>query len=95
MSDAVIVALVTAVASVLGTYLANYAVQRKKSQEEAVKDAERETKQHDRLDSIERKLDEHNGYAKMFAEVKTSIVAIDKAQALMQKDIEYLKKSKS
>lgn len=37
-----------------------------------------------RMSLVERKLDEHNGYAKMFSEMKVAMVA-------MQKDIEYIK----
>lgn len=88
MSDAVIVAVITGVCSVIGSYLA----MRKKSRDDDSKAAAREQRQEDRFESIEKwmknvdkKLDEHNGYAKKFADTSKDI-------ALIQKDIEYLKK---
>ena len=80
--------IITAVAGIAGAYLAV----RKGSQEQEIKNVQREQRQSDRLDSIEekigrleKKVDEHNGYGKKFGEVATSLVS-------MAKDIEYLKK---
>jgi uncharacterized protein YlxW (UPF0749 family) len=79
--------IITAVAGIAGAYLA---VQ-KGNRERDIKDAQREQKQSDRLDSIEEKMvrmenkiDEHNEYGRKFGEVAT-------AMAVMAKDIEYLK----
>ena len=84
----IIVALISSVGGIVGAYLAV----RKGSQEQEIKNAQREQKQSDRLDSIdekmnrlEKKVDEHNEYGKKFGEVTTSLVS-------MAKDIEYLKK---
>lgn len=78
---------ITAVAGVVGAYLAV----RKGNQEQEIKNAQREQRQTDRLDnidekitSLEKKVDIHNGYAEKFAENS-------KALAVMAKDIEYLK----
>ena len=80
--------IITAVAGVTDAYLAV----RKGSQEQEIKNAQREQRQTDRLDSIdekikrlEKKVDEHNEYGKKFGEVATSLVS-------MAKDIEYLKR---
>ena len=80
--------IITAVAGVVGAYLAV----RKGSQEQEIKNAQRERRQADRLDSIdekikrlEKKVDEHNEYGKKFGEVATSLVS-------MAKDIEFLKR---
>lgn len=78
----IVTALIAAGASMFGSWAAS-ARQRK---EDAVKEAQREQKQADRLDAIERKLDIHNGYAEKFGEIGQDIVAI-------KKDIEYLKKN--
>lgn len=40
-----------------------------------------------RLDKIDEKLDEHNGYTKKFGEIEKAIVAI-------QKDIQYIREGK-
>ena len=84
----IIVALITGLCAVFGQYL----ISQKKTREDEIKDAQREQKQLDRLDSIDekfkivdKKLDEHNGYAEKFASISASIVSI-------KKDIEYIKK---
>ena len=84
----IIVALISSVGGIIGAYLAV----RKGSQEQEIKNAQREQRQADRLDSIdekikrlEKKVDEHNVYGRKFGEVATSLVS-------MAKDIEYLKK---
>lgn len=84
----IIVALITGVCAVGGQYL----ISQKKTRDDEIKDAQREQKQLDQLEAmderfkvIEKKLDEHNGYAEKFGEISTSIVAI-------RKDLEYLKK---
>ena len=83
----IIVALISSVGGIIGAYLA---VQ-KGNREREIKDAQREQRQADRLDSIdekikrlEKKVDEHNEYGRKFGEVATSLVS-------MAKDIEYLK----
>lgn len=84
----IIVALITGVCAVVGQYL----ISQKKTCDDEIRDAQREQKQLDQLEAmderfkvIEKKLDEHNGYAEKFGEISTSIVAI-------RKDLEYLKK---
>ena len=76
----IITALIAAGASMAGTW----AMSAKQKKEDAVKEAVREQAQADRLDRIEKKLDEHNGYAQKFADATTAI-------ALLQKDVEYIK----
>lgn len=85
MSEGIIIAIITGVLAVLGTYMGNIAITRKKSREDAIRDAERETRQAMRLDAIEKKLDIHNGYAEKFEGIGKDITAI-------KKDIEYLKR---
>lgn len=80
MTETVICTIITAVAGVVGAY----AAVQKGRREDAIKDAQREQRQADRLETIERKLDVHNGYAVKLGEISKSMVA-------MQKDIEYLK----
>ena len=86
-ATSIIVALISSLGGIIGAYLA---VQ-KGNREQDIKDAQREQRQADRLDSIEekiqkleKKVDEHNEYGRKFGEVATSLVA-------MAKDIEYLK----
>jgi len=72
MSDAIIVAIIAALGSVLGQWL----ISRKQAQDRAVAEAERETKLEMRLQSVEKKLDEHNGYAKKFEDIGKDIAVI-------------------
>lgn len=86
--SAIITALLAAIASIAGSYLTN----EKRRRDEATEDAVKEQKQNDRLESIERKLDIHNGYAEKLGDMEKSMSGLDKSVALMQKDIEYMKK---
>ena len=72
MSEAVLGALITAVASVLVQLLINYNSLRKKKVDDAVRDALLEK----RLESIEHKLDIHNGYADRLGKIEKDIAVI-------------------
>lgn len=72
MTESVIVAIITAVGAVLGQWIISSQAKRKTSIEEA----KREQRLNDRLEVIEHKLDEHNGYAQKFGEVTTDIAVI-------------------
>lgn len=88
----IIVAIITSLGGIIGAYLA---VQ-KGNRENEIKDAQREQRQSDRLDridericSLEKKVDIHNGYAEKLGDISISMTS-------MSKDIEYLKnRSKS
>ena len=68
----IIVAIITGVCAVIGQWL----ISRNQSKNQKIEDAKRDQKQEDRLSAIEKKIDEHNGYAKMFAAVQTDIAVI-------------------
>lgn len=72
MTESVIVAIITAVGAVLGQWIISSQAKRKTSIEEA----KREQRLNDRLEVIEHKIDEHNGYAQKFGEVTTDIAVI-------------------
>lgn len=79
--------IITAIAGIIGAYLAV----RKSTQEQEIKNVQREQRQSDRLDQIEekignleKKVDIHNGYAEKFGAIANNMTAISK-------DIEYLK----
>lgn len=73
MESSIIVAIITGLCAVLGQYL--IAKQNKKiaDTERAVKDA----LMSQRLDIIEQKLDEHNGYAQKFAETAERLARVE------------------
>lgn len=72
MSDAIIVALITAGASVL----CNILLTRKTARESEVKRAVEQQIVNDRLSNIEIKLDIHNGYADKLGDIQTSMAVL-------------------
>lgn len=70
--ESIIVAIITGLCAVLGQYLIARENKRKADTEQAVKDAIFQQ----RLENIERKLDEHNGYAQRFEEVAVSLAEL-------------------
>lgn len=72
MSDPVLIALITGLCAVVGQWLISRSQNEKRKVEEAIRDARLE----DRLRSVEKKLDEHNGYASKFASIQTDIAVI-------------------
>ena len=72
MSDPVLVALITGLCAVVGQWLISRSQNEKRKVDEAIRDARLE----DRLKSVEKKLDEHNGYAQRFSIIQTDIAVI-------------------
>ena len=71
MSDVIIVAIITGICSVIGQWLIS---------------REREIRLDERLKSVEKKLDEHNGYAKKFESIQIDIAKIStKLESLEEK----------
>ena len=73
MSDTVIVAIITGGVTLTVNLLANWSARKKEAVERAARDQEFK----DKLDILEKKVDEHNGYAKRFGEIEKAIVRID------------------
>ena len=84
ITESIIVALITAVTTITGTFLVN----RREIHKENNKKELWESFIEQRINTIEKKIDEHNHYAQKFGEIEKSIIAI-------QKDIEYIKKERS
>lgn len=80
MTEAIIVALITASATVICQLILANKQRKDNETRQAVRDREIE----DRLAQIEHKLDVHNGYAEKLSDIALALVA-------MKKDIEYLK----
>lgn len=72
VSDVIIVAIITGICSVAGQWLISRANDAKKQAE----DAAREARLDERLKNVEKKLDEHNGYAKRFESIQVDIAKI-------------------
>ena len=86
MAENVAVALITGILAVLGTYVGNVTISRKKTREDAIRDARRDQELTDRLDRLEKKVDEHNGWGVKFSD---TIIVLEG----IKKDIEWLKKN--
>jgi hypothetical protein len=92
--SAIVTALIMAIASVICQVLINASNRKKrvaedaeKEKEKAVIDARKEENLQNRLNGIEEKLDEHNGYAKLLSTIQTDI-------AVIKNDIKTLYKAK-
>lgn len=85
MNEAIIIAIIPALASVIGAFIAARSAVDKKTREDDIKAAQREQRQQDQLEEIKQKLDIHNGYAEKLGEIQLDIAGI-------HKDIEYLRK---
>jgi len=83
VSDPVLIALITGLCAVVGQWLISRSQNEKRKVDDAIRDARLE----DRLKSVEKKLDEHNGYASRFATIQTDI-------AVIKNDIKNLYKAK-
>lgn len=80
------VALITGVLAVLGTYVGNVTISRKKTREEAIREAKRDQELTDRLDRLEKKVDEHNSYAKRFEEIGKDIAVVKTEISFIRKE---------
>ena len=83
MSETIIIAIITGGVTLTGNLLSNYSARKKAAVEQAVRDQEFK----DKLEVLEKKVDEHNNYGKKFGEASQALVSI-------QKDIEWLKKER-
>lgn len=81
MTENILIALIPALAAIVGEII----ISKRSAKDRDAKDAARQQKTEDRMEAIEKKLDEHNGYAQKFAETAITM-------AKMQKDIEYLRR---
>ena len=81
MNDAVIIAVITAVATITGQYILS------KSQHD--KD---NAVMEERLEGIKQRLDTHNNYAEKIGSLAEDMGEVKVSMAEMKKDIEYLRK---
>ena len=72
MNPTVVAALIGAAASIIVNLISAWRQNKKRAIDEAVKEARLE----DRLKSIEKKLDTHNGYAEKIGSIQTDIAFI-------------------
>lgn len=83
MSESIIVSIITGLCAVIGQWL----ISRKSRQEDAIKQAKRDQHLDDTIKALSDRVDEHNKYAKMFADITSDI-------RLIAQDVRYLKEGK-
>ena len=81
MSEAIVTALITGAAAVCGQWL----IARKGRAEDRIERARLDQRTADRLAAIERKLDEHNGYAVRLTELSADVRELRTELRHMQK----------
>ena len=77
-----LVALIHAAAAVISQAI----ISRKTRRDTDIKDAANEQKLTDRLQAIENKLDEHNGYAKKIGQIERSLIRIDTIVSMSRRE---------
>lgn len=94
LNFATISALIGVLGGILG--ILNQLHNLRKEQTENIKaQAMREQEWDDKLKAIESKLDEHNGYSKLYAEHSKALQEITNSIVAIQTDIKWIKESKS
>lgn len=86
MGESIAVAVITGVLAVFGTWVGNVSVSRKKTREDAIREARRDQELKDKLDRLEKKVDEHNGWGEKFGEIKKDIAVIKTEIEILRKE---------
>lgn len=86
MTESIAVAVITGVLAVFGTWVGNVSVSRKKTREDAIRDARRDQELKDKLDRLEKKVDEHNGWGEKFGDIKKDIAVIKTEIEILRKE---------
>lgn len=103
--ETMVVNIITTVGAIIGSLIGTLGVIYGKSRKDAVKEAQREQAQSDKMDKLleeqqkmKVQLKEHNGYAEKFANTSKDIAIIKEKQTYfnkaiddIQKNIDYLK----
>ena len=86
MTESIAVAVITGVLAVVGTWVGNVSVSRKKTREDAIREARRDQELKDKLDRLEKKVDEHNGWGEKFGDIKRDIAVIKTEIEILRKE---------
>lgn len=86
MGESIAVAVITGVLAVFGAWVGNVSVSRKKTREDAIREARRDQELKDKLDRLEKKVDEHNGWGEKFGEIKKDIAVIKTEIEILRKE---------
>lgn len=81
MTDAVVVALISGLMTLIGVIISNYVSNQK---QDAIHD--------EKLNEITRRLDEHNGYAEKFAQNSERMATIEKDIAVIKTTLQIKEK---
>lgn len=94
MNDAVIVALITSAAAVVGEWLISKRTEKDRDVKEAVRHEQlcgRLSKLENEIPEIKQDLKEHNGYAQKFVQMHDDIMGIRQDVALIKQDNQHIK----
>ena len=94
MNDAVIVALITSAAAIVGEWLISKRTEKDRDVKEAVRHEQlcgRLSKLENEIPEIKQDLKEHNGYAQKFVQMHDDIMGIRQDVALIKQDNQYTK----
>lgn len=83
MTEGIIIAIITGLCAVVGQYL----ISRKARIDDAAERARLDERTANRLEAIERKLDEHNHYAEKLGDLQKDV-------ALIRQEIQHIEKGK-
>ena len=72
MTEGIIIALITGACAVIGQWL----ISRQQTAKRQIEEAKRDQNLEDRISSLEKKIDIHNGYAEKFTALGTDIAVI-------------------
>lgn len=90
MTEAIIVALITAASGIVAQLIIAHYNGKKQDAERARLDQNTD----DRLSSIESKLDEHNGYAQRFAENSEQLSSLKTDIEIIKNDLKWIKEER-
>ena len=76
MTEGIVVAIITGLCAAVVAIIGQWGLLRKSRAQDAAERARHDERTDQRLQRIERKLDEHNGYAERLGEVQTDIAVI-------------------
>ena len=85
------ITLITVIISGVASVLGNYFVYIKRSKINLEEQAKRDQYYVDKIADIDKKLEEHNGYAKLFRKNADDIASIKSDNRVIVNDIKYLK----
>ena len=87
MDRSAFIALLVAIIPALASIICQLIISNKNRRDTDIKDAQKEQRLTDRLEQIDKKLDEHNGYAKKIGQIERSLIRIDTIVSMSRREL--------